>query len=267
MGELISKLTSADYTQTLNFLKNKAAENLFIIGDIENFGFDQDFQELWGDFDDTNTLKAVLLRYYGNYIAYAPEKFDAKGFADIINKDQNIDMLSGIKEMTEQISPFLNHKIENRELYYAKCTEIKQNVQFEKNNRAKKATVDDADRIIELRKGIPEFQSSKIVPGRLEENMKHGFSRTYYIEEDHAIVSAASTTAENKLSAMVVAVCTLERAKKKGYATECITALCNELIGEGKECCLFYDNPAAGSIYKKVGFEDIGIWVMGTINK
>jgi predicted GNAT family acetyltransferase len=29
---------------------------------------------------------------------------------------------------------------------------------------------------------------------------------------------------------------------------------------EGIQPCLFYDNPAAGSIYRRLGFEDIGPW-------
>lgn len=28
--------------------------------------------------------------------------------------------------------------------------------------------------------------------------------------------------------------------------------------------CLFYDNPAAGRIYKRIGFRDIGKWCMWT---
>lgn len=41
-----------------------------------------------------------------------------------------------------------------------------------------------------------------------------------------------------------------------------MTKLCHELLAEGKMLCLFYDNPEAGSIYKRLGFEDIGKWMM-----
>lgn len=66
------------------------------------------------------------------------------------------------------------------------------------------------------------------------------------------------------MSAMVVAVATLENYKKKGNATKCMLKLCNELLLEGKDLCLFYDNPEAGAIYKKIGFKDIGFWMMYT---
>lgn len=81
------------------------------------------------------------------------------------------------------------------------------------------------------------------------------------------MVSMASTTAENTFSAMVVGVATLESYKKKGYATACMVKLCDQLLSEGKELCLFYDNPEAGAIYKRIGFEDIGFWMMYTYEK
>lgn len=43
---MIRKLTKSDHEQVLTFLKEEAAINLFIIGDIEAFGYDADFQEL-----------------------------------------------------------------------------------------------------------------------------------------------------------------------------------------------------------------------------
>ncbi len=92
--------------------------------------------------------------------------------------------------------------------------------------------------------------------------MEQGVARCYYIEEDGEMVSTASTSAENKASAMIVAVGTNKRAKRKGYATRCMSKLCFDLLEEGKELCLFYENPEAGSIYKRIGFTDIGYWMM-----
>lgn len=35
--------------QILDYLDEEKAMNLFIIGDIENFGYDTDFQDIWVD--------------------------------------------------------------------------------------------------------------------------------------------------------------------------------------------------------------------------
>ncbi len=43
-------------------------------------------------------------------------------------------------------------------------------------------------------------------------------------------------------------------------ASACITKLCQDLVSEGRGVCLFYDDPEAGRIYKKLGFKDMGMW-------
>jgi hypothetical protein len=42
----------------------------------------------------------------------------------------------------------------------------------------------------------------------------------------------------------------------------CLSSLCRDLLGEGKTLCLFYDNPRAGSVYHRLGFETIDQWLM-----
>lgn len=43
--------------------------------------------------------------------------------------------------------------------------------------------------------------------------------------------------------------------------------LCDQLLKEEKELCLFYDNPEAGNIYRRIGFEDIGLWMLYSYEK
>ncbi|OUB03999.1 acetyltransferase [[Bacillus thuringiensis] serovar konkukian] len=43
---MMRKLSKKDHEQVFTYLKEEAALNLFIIGDIEAFGYDTDFQEL-----------------------------------------------------------------------------------------------------------------------------------------------------------------------------------------------------------------------------
>ncbi|KFN01552.1 acetyltransferase domain protein [Bacillus clarus] len=57
---MIRKLTKKDNEQVFTFLKEEAAMNLFMIGDIEAFGYETDFQELWGNFNKDGTLKSIL---------------------------------------------------------------------------------------------------------------------------------------------------------------------------------------------------------------
>jgi predicted GNAT family acetyltransferase len=84
--------------------------------------------------------------------------------------------------------------------------------------------------------------------------------RIVVTEDGGRIVSAALTTVETSSAAMIGGVFTPEPLRNRGYASAAMTQLCVELIAAGKQPCLFYDNPAAGAIYRRLGFEDIGPW-------
>ncbi|MDG4657778.1 GNAT family N-acetyltransferase [Ectobacillus antri] len=261
---MIRRLTAQDHDVCFELLKTKSAENLFIIGDIEAYGYEQDFQKLWGEFDEHGELIAVLLKYEQNYIPFALGAFDAEGFANIMCDDPNFNMMSGLQEITGKIEPYVTKQLKRkRPTYYAKCTKL-QGGQGVDLSHVQQATPDDAEQLVEMLKAVPEFSESSITVERKRRGLADGTSRTFFIREDGKMVSSASTAAENSVSAMIVGVATRENYKKKGYATACMLKLCGQMLEEGKELCLFYDNPAAGAIYKRIGFEDIGIWMMYT---
>lgn len=259
---MIRQLTEQDDAITQALIQKKPAENLFIIGDIEAFGYAQDFQKIWGDFGEYNQLRAILLKYEKNYLPFALEAFDAEGFASIINADQNAPMLSGLKEITNQIEPYLQITYSvKRQLYYAKCT---QNITLPEKDTSdvKEVTDKEINELGEFLTRVPEFDELAYDPETKRRNLKKGVTRGYYIKRESRIVSTASTAAENSSSAMIVAVATDQDYKQQGLATACLTRLCQDLLAEGKQLCLFYDNPDAGKIYKRLGFQDIGYWTI-----
>ena len=262
---MIRQLTENDRLQTMTFVSEKPAENLFIIGDVEAYGFDDPIQKLWGDFTEQDEMRGVMLKYAANYIIYAPGNYDAAGFANIINGDDNYEFISGIEDIVIKLEPYLIVKPKNpRVFYYAKCEHIKDLPKIPNDLNVVKATPDDAGRILDQMYSIPEFSSRSYSVEHKRTTLSNGTARTYYIEENELIISSASSTAENSQSAMIVGVGTLATHQKKGLATFCMSALCSELLNEGKMLCLFYDNPAAGAIYKRIGFIDIGKWCMWT---
>ncbi|WP_342043557.1 GNAT family N-acetyltransferase [Bacillus sp. OTU2372] len=262
---MIRRLNINDHDVCLSLLKTKPAENLFIIGDIEVYGYEQEFQKLWGEFNEGGDLIAVLLKFEENYIPFALDSFDARGFAEVMSNDSTFKLMSGLKGITEQIEPFLNQPYKRkRKLYYAKCTKLNTVTNNVDKSNVQQAKPHDAQELVELLNSVPEFNLSTMTLERKLRELNDGSSRSFFIKEDGKIVSTASTAAENSMSAMVVGVATQEKYKKKGYATNCMLKLCSQLLDEGKELCLFYDNPEAGAIYKRIGFEDIGFWMIYT---
>ncbi|BCB05353.1 GNAT family N-acetyltransferase [Bacillus sp. KH172YL63] len=257
---MIRQLTEKDHELCQRLIHQQPAENLFIIGDIEAFGYEQDFQKIWGDFDDEENLRGVLLKYRENFIPFAVGEFDAEGFASIINGTEDYGIMSGLKRVVSEVEPFLTRSIKSkRHMHYAKCDSTSM-MSHSPLPHVKEADLTDIPRLVALLNSIPEFSGGDFTVEKRKHSMEAGVSRSYYVEKDGMFVSSASTTAENSLSAMIVAVCTHPEYKKQGYATDCMTKLCRDVLEEGKELCLFYDNPEAGKIYKRIGFKDIGYW-------
>ena len=93
--EVIKRLTQENHAVCSTLINKRPAENLFLIGDIEAYGYEEDFQKVWGEFDTEGNLVAILLKYKENYIPYAEnDTFDAKGFADIMLDDPDFSMMS-----------------------------------------------------------------------------------------------------------------------------------------------------------------------------
>ena len=95
---MLHQLNQAHDEEVKTFLSTAPGFALFIIGDIENFGYDSSFQDIWGDRDDHGALRAVLLRYYTNYVIYAPGRFDAKAVSDEIQKNNKWTNVNGWSE-------------------------------------------------------------------------------------------------------------------------------------------------------------------------
>lgn len=260
---MIRKLAEKDHEKVMAFLSDEAAFNLFIIGDIANFGYDSDFQEVWAEFSREDRIQAVCLRYYQNFLVYAKGDFDAPAFAKIMLQGSGPDVVQGkvdVMERFEKLSGISFGK--QRSMFFA---ELKDTIKLDKPEiprRVKKASVKDVNRLLDLRRQIAEFTTTESSRDSLIRGIETGAGRAFYMEEDGEIVASASTTAENTYSAMIVGVATKPECRRKGYASLCMSALCREVLDEGKTLCLFYDNPEAGTIYKRLGFQDIGMWKM-----
>lgn len=258
---MIRKAGRSDNQILMDYLKDEPSVNLFIIGDIENFGYDNEFMDVWVDLDDHGCIRGVMLRYDGSFIPYSKGEFDVMGFAEIIKGCPRFEAFSGKSGVTEKFEGIDGLNIGRRRPTF--LCEMKDGSRLnDVDGRVRKANVGDINGLIGLRSTISEFTSAGASRESMERTFLSKSGRTYYIKEDGKIVSSASTTAENSESAMIVGVCTHPDYRGKGYATMCMSAICKDLISEGKTACLFYDNPDAGRIYKRLGFRDIGIWNM-----
>lgn len=267
---MIRKLNVDDLDKLMMLVGNNPAINLYIIGDVENFGFDQDFMELWGECDSPEgPLTAVMLRYFGSYLPYAEGSFDADGFAALIRGNTAAEMISGSSEVVQAFRGKVSIRNE-KVMHFAQLSEMNEEIRRAAAVpvKIKRAAVEDVEKVCSLMDRIEEFESSPEDSRRsYRQTLESGTGRTYFAEQDGKVIAAASTTAENSMSAMIIGVATHPDYRGRRLATRVVAQLCTEIIEDGKSLCLFYDNPQAGVIYKKLGFSDIGSWTMTYLNK
>lgn len=257
---MIRELSEQDHEIVFPFLKRDPSINLFIIGDIEAYGYETDFQELWGDFDDNGDLLGILLRYRDSFVVSGTD-YDKDGFIEVM-KGYTFSGVNGSKEHVLKLEADLKALgLVPRDTYFAECQNPVQNVS---DIKVEVADAKDAERIAKLECQITEFvrNSWEGRAAEIAQKLEAKGGRTYFVEEAGEMVSVVSTTAENSLSAMVVGVATLPDYRKKGYTTAILSRILEDLLEEKESVCLFYDNPEAGSIYKRAGFADIGMWRM-----
>ena len=258
---MIRKCNEQDRTQLMEFITKRPAENLFMIGDIEAYGFENDIQTVWAQFEREQII-AVMLLFNSNHILYSEGEYDAKGFADIISTYKGRFEVSGLQEVVKQIRPYIHfNTYRDVETYYAKCEELAYSIEATDYSDVVKLLPEEYEENIELLRSIPEFENGNFsVESRIRaERDKTG--RTYILRNKQGVMtSSATATAENSQSAMIVGVGTRPGYEKQGYATKVVEKLTADLLSEQKIVCLFYHNPKAGAIYKRIGFEDIGMW-------
>ncbi len=259
---MIRKLTASDRGTVLDFLAREPAYNVFTIGDIENFGFDADFQEVWGDWDGAGNPRSLILRYHANYIVYSPdEEFDVEPVCDLLRADPGQWMISGKGAVMDRLGPELGLTGIRRHTLAVLDDDASLPASFSAFD-VEWISIDDFDEVIALRETIREFQSLPGSTAALRHNLESGAGRTNVVRLNGKVVASASSAAENSRSAMIIGVCTEARHRRKGLASACVADLCRTLLAEGKAACLFYENPHAARIYKRLGFKDLGRWTM-----
>lgn len=259
---MIRKLTENDRTKVLEYLYTESDFNIFPIGDIESFGFNEPFQTVYGEFDNHDNYLSILLFYRENVIYYTHLDTLNKDYLAILENHQ-YNFLSGKEELMNLLHK--SHKtFKKQPMYFCSINQIKQTLSVDKDVK-KLSTEEDFGALYDLLIDIKEFSVAKQDKESFISNKQKSLqmSQTVGIFKDNILVATAATTAETTKSAMVVGVATNQSYRNKGYASSCVMYLANHFIKEqGKSLSLFYDNPKAGSIYHKIGFEDIGKWTM-----
>jgi len=250
-------LTDDDKAALRALLARDPLYNFFMIGDLEMLGLGAPGLSFWGQFSLEGELIGAAMRYRVNWCFYASDDCDPRLLARLVDDYPESHAINGHPDQVNPIVARLE-RYTVRELHTSYYCRLR----LDTTSPApawptRRATAADVDALVKLyaTAGLMRRDADG-----LRRTLDKG--RIVVTEKDGWIVSSVMTIVETSTAAMIGGVFTPEPWRNRGYASAAMIHLCAELIAKGKQPRLFYDDPAAGTIYRRLGFEDIGPWNM-----
>lgn len=265
-------LQEKDREEILWYVRKEPEMNLFLIGDLENYGVESKTVNFYLH-EERDRWDFLVLRFHQFYILYSQyEDYNAEEAIAFLKKQQKVDCISGKTVLLEKIAAaFPQWKIEST--YMSRLDPPRGGTKVCREETeglvVRPLEKEDVPEAVDLLSDIEEFaktfqkEEREEQIRRMEEEMTQGGKTAVGGFADGRMVSIASTSAENSESAMVVGVATISECRGKGYASTVVQALCLDCFRRGKKyLCLFYDNETAGRIYNRIGFKELGEYGM-----
>ncbi len=261
---MIRKLNTNDKKDVLRFLYESPELNLYLIADINNFGFDNPDIEFYGEFRD-NKYFAVMSRNMSNITYFAKNNDFNPKWITIFNTFDFL-FISCQESLMAEIKAHYP-KMREDKMDYMKSTTFKRDDTIDYSEIRILKDKKDAEKIYDLIATIPELytvhrkEKSEAIAYFMRHSGENGTS--VYIEIDGIVVANASAVYETDTAAMIVAVATHDDYRQQGYGKKVMYYLMDLYINhKNKTLCLYYDDPRAEGLYKKLGFVDIERWSM-----
>jgi len=266
---MIYHVSKKEEKEFLSYIGKDNPWTIFFYGDYFNYGLETKKARFFIS-KEQGKIDFTFLVYRNTLISFYSQSsnYDKKAAQDFL-VEQKVSALSG-KE--SQIKPFLanlpDKKLDSLTLaILPRNQELKKYVLPEGYRIKKIQDENDFKKLVDLLNFIDEFKkedpNSKKTVSSLEENAKKGMTFLAVFNSKNEIVSSASSSADNDVSAMIVSVCTKIGYRNKNLATCLVTYLAQDEFQKGKEyLALFFDNPLAAKIYHKIGFTDFGKYAM-----
>lgn len=262
------QLKESDRPTIEAYISAEPEMNLFFYGDLHNFNIGDGPVRIYALPGDTG-WDALMLRFFDDFVVYSSDPgYDAGAVGAFLRQQGEVGCISGKLECVAPLAPFFPAKT-LEPTYMSRCNTPPAACPLPAGVTTRRMGAKDVEELLDLLEEIEEFKSNPADGSRRSKqrqsmlaNLEKG-SLWYGVYEGERLVATAQTSADNDQSAMVVGVATRPGCRGKGYASAVVSELCRSAFAAGRKfLCLFYHNPAAGRIYRRLGFEELGQYAM-----
>jgi len=260
---MIRALTPADYDGAVYLLRLSPWVNLYMLGNLEKHGIATDFCEFWGDFGEedraTGAPRAVLNRYMSGWSVYGMPDADWYGLAAVMDAHpaegtRLQDNPGGVATFLPYLRRYAAEQVSEEELMALRAEDFRP-APLPVGCEVRRAMPADLDSLAALYADAGHMTRSR---AGVERPLR--YTRVWVANIGGEICAAALTNAETSGLAMIGGVYTLPAWRGQGLSQAVCSALCAELLSEGVQPLLYWDTPAAGAVYRKLGFHKVGVW-------
>jgi GNAT superfamily N-acetyltransferase len=254
----IRRLQETDRAAVMALLAAAPHYNLYLMGNLVKVGLARDFCEFWGDVAD-GAVRGVINRYFTGWTLYGRADADWPGLVAVLDEHpvaaQRLqDNPGGVPSVLPLLRQYTATQVEVEELMQLLPADFRP-AAAPPGIQVRRAVSDDLPGLITHYADAEQMTRS---PAAVERPLRD--TRIWIGLDGGTLVSAALTNAEATALAMVGGVYTQLGWRNRGIGQAVVSALCAELIRDGLRPALYWVAPAAGTVYRKLGFRRIGDW-------
>jgi len=245
---MIQTLSPKEMMRLFPWLLQDAGRNYFIL--LGLLDREPRFQQVFLQVGSSGEPVAALFqRISGNIQFYGGGVIDVQGFRQII-REIHASELIGFQSICNvlNVPDLFSEAREGAFLAeWNSCARLEPESKDIVNLRE-----ENLDAVVKLYSSVFSHFSSRSI---MSEKLRSGRGRGVFIKKDGLVVAVAQTEMETMDSALIVGVATHPLYREQGLATQCLCALLQSLRHDEKTVVLQYDNPDAGKLYHRLGFE------------
>ncbi len=262
MNKSLIQCTKENQEVLLDYLKQEAERNIFMIADIMNYGFDSDMQSVWADMVD-GKCSAVYLWFCNNLLIYSKKAMLESASLDVILSMKKLDQVMAKRTHLEQICSISmkigrDYEIKSKELLALRNPVVEDSERDSERREFshRVGQVQDTDSIYEfLQSGelAPLYRSREMIESRIET----GDGVHLLIEEGDQLVAQINSAAKTPYSVMLGGLFTQMKHRGEGMASYLVAVLCQEMLRSNRIPCIITMAPKADNLFYKLGFEKV----------